>query len=571
MSQELAVNLNSLALIREELDATLQRAAGEFEAWLLDNQNRGAIENCAADIGQIAGTLRLIQFEAAALLADEMAVTVRAMAGAEPGAGAPAAEALAGTLSHAFFLLPRFVEFVAGRQSVPPILIIAYVNELRVARRQPLVPEYHFEQRLLPLTPTITLPGADTPNRAVLERLRQMYQVGLLAILRQQNRASNLQLLARASARFADLAPAASGAGFWHLAAAATDCLAREALALDLNRRRTLGLVERMMARYLKGGEEALAAALDDGVRRELVHMLALSPYREGRVRTVIDAFDIPALRPDDRELGVLREALRGPGLEAIDSVVRVLKEELRNAKDILEIAAQNQGIAAEELTPLRDTLIRVADTLRVVNLRAPGEVLREQLRFVDTWAEHKNGVPPEQFLAVADAVLFIESSLAGLYRHEINSNDLEQITDSARKQIVADNQLAEAARIVIEEAQAAIALAKRAITAYVESDFDTIHIANVAVTLNTVRGGMYILEHGRAAAILQGCIAFVENHCRGQTQNTPRQQLLETLADALISLEYYLTELAARRTPDRKILDVAQESLAALGFAVEF
>jgi hypothetical protein len=295
-----------------------------------------------------------------------------------------------------------------------------------------------------------------------------------------------------------------------------------------------------------------------------------LSPYRDGRVAAVIEAFGIPALRPDDRELAVLREALRGPGLEAIDSVVRVLKEELRNAKDILEIAAQNQGIAAEELAPLRETLSRVADTLRVVNLPAPGEVLREQLRFVDTWADCKNGVPPEQFLAVADAVLFIESSLAGLYRHEINAGDLEQITDSVRRRIVADNQFSEAARIVIEEAQAAIALAKRAITAYAESDFDTIHIANVAVTLNTVRGGMYILEHGRAAAILHSCIAFVESHCKEPAApQTPRQQLLETLADALISLEYYLTELAARRTPDRKILDVAEQSLAALGFAV--
>ena len=66
MSQDLAVNLNSLALIREELDATLQRAAAEFEAWLLDPQNRDAIDQCAGDIAQIGGTLRLIQFDAAA-------------------------------------------------------------------------------------------------------------------------------------------------------------------------------------------------------------------------------------------------------------------------------------------------------------------------------------------------------------------------------------------------------------------------------------------------------------------------------------------------------------------------
>lgn len=568
MSQDVAVNLNSLALVREELDVTIQRAAGEFEAYLLDPHNSSALENCGNDIRQVAGTLRLIQFDAAALLADEMSAAVK---DAGPAAGA-AAEALAGALSHSFFLLPRYVEFVAQRRTAQRALVISYVNELRVARRQGLIPEYHFDDQPLPLTPTKPLPGsAAPPNRAALARLRQMYQVGLLAILRQHNPELNLQLLARASGRFADQAPANSGQGFWFLAAAAAECLAQGGLELNLNRRRTLGSVERLMARYLKGGEEALVGGLDAGLRRELVFMLAMSAYREGRAKTVIAAYGIPALSPNDHELTEQREALRGPGLEAIDSVVKVLKEELRSAKDVLEIAAQNQGISADEVTPLRETLGRVADTLRMVNLKAPADILRQQFHLVEGWGGQKNGVPPDEFLAVADALLFIESSLAGLYRNELTAGDLAQVTDAMRKQIVADSQLAEASRIVVEEAQAGIALAKRAITSYIESNFDAIHIANVAVTLNTVRGGMYILSHQRAAAILKSCVAFVDAHTRDKQQSGPqRQQLLETLADALISLEYYLTELAAGRVPDDKILDVAEESLAALGFAVQ-
>ncbi len=572
MSQEVAVNLNSLALIREELDATLQRAAGEFEAFLLDSANRSAIDNCRTDVTQIAGTLRLIQFPAAALLAGEMAAALDDIAAAQ----GPSAEALAGALSHAFFVLPRYVEFVGSRRFAGPVLIIPYVNELRVARRQGLVPEYHFEQTPLALQPAKPLPvkplpdtGA-TPNKEALERLRQMYQVGLLAILKQQNQALNLQLIARAATRFAAQTPSTCGNGFWYLAAAVAESLARGGLTLNLNRRRTLGIIERLMAKYLKSGEAALTAAIDDATRRELIYLLALSSYREGAAQIAIEAFAIPHLQPDDRELTAQHEAMRGPGLEAIDSVVKVLKEELRGAKDILEIASQNQGISAEELTPLKDTLMRVADTLRVVNLRAPANILREQLQFVENWATQKNGVPPAEFLAVADALLFIESSLSGLYRNELTASDLEQVTDAMRKQIIADSQLAEAARIVIDEVQAGISLCKRAITSYVESNFDAVHIANVAVTLTAVRGGAEMLNHARAANILKGCVAFVEASSRDKQHSAPqRHQLLETLADALISLEYYFSEVAAGRTPDEKILGVAEESLAALGFAV--
>jgi hypothetical protein len=205
------------------------------------------------------------------------------------------------------------------------------------------------------------------------------------------------------------------------------------------------------------------------------------------------------------------------------------------------------------------------------VNLKAPSNILREQLVHVEAWATQKNGVAVEQFLAVADALLFIESSLSGLYRNELTTSDLEQVTDAMRQQIVADSQFAEAARIVIDEAQSGIALAKRAIISYVESNFDAIHIANVSVTLNTVRGGVQILNHVRAAAVLKGCIAFLDAHTQDRQYSAPqRHQLLETLADALISLEYYLSELAAARTPDDKILTVAEESLAALGYSVK-
>src|SRR5690606_24519373 len=324
------------------------------------------------------------------------------------------------------------------------------------------------------------------------------------------------------------------------------------------------------MSRYLKGGDSALAAMLDDAFRRELVFLLAISAYREGVAKVAIDAFEIPHLQPDDRELVVQHDAMRGPGLEAIDSVVKVLKEELRGAKDILEIASQNQGISADELVPLQETLTRVADTLRMVNLKAPSNILREQLKFVETWASHKNGVPTEQFLAVADALLFIESSLSGLYRNKLTAGDLDQVTDAMRKQIVADSQLAEASSIVIDEVQNGIAMCKRAITSYVESNFDAAHIANVAVTLTSVRGAAQMLGHAGAAAVLRSCAAFVEAHTRHKHHSGPqRHQLLETLADAMISLEYNFTETAAGRTPDEKILAVAEDSLAALGYAV--
>ena len=47
---------------------------------------------------------------------------------------------------------------------------------------------------------------------------------------------------------------------------------------------------------------------------------------------------------------------------------------------------------------------------------------------------------------------------------------------------------------MVIEEAKAGLALAKRAITAYLESNGDKLNLANVPASLQAVRGGLWFL-----------------------------------------------------------------------------
>jgi hypothetical protein len=49
---------------------------------------------------------------------------------------------------------------------------------------------------------------------------------------------------------------------------------------------------------------------------------------------------------------------------------------------------------------------------------------------------------------------------------------------------------LREAVWVVADEARNALTLAKRAITAFIESDYDKLHLANVPVTLHAIGVG---------------------------------------------------------------------------------
>ena len=234
-----------------------------------------------------------------------------------------------------------------------------------------------------------------------------------------------------------------------------------------------------------------------------------------------------------------------------------------RDDAEVPQLLRMFTFLPREEIDPLLATLQRVKDTLSLLSLGGPSALLSEQLQQIQQWKERSDDLSSRDFMEVADALLYVESSLSALRHREVSPQDLEQASVLARKKIIASSHLAEAQRLVIHEAQAGIAMAKRAITSYVDSNFDSAHIANVAVTLRSVWGGLYVINLHRAAAVLQSSIAFIQSHVKGDGQaGAQRHQLLETLADAMISLEYYLSEYETSGESNEDILVVAEEGL---------
>lgn len=261
---------------------------------------------------------------------------------------------------------------------------------------------------------------------------------------------------------------------------------------------------------------------------------------------------------------------MQGPNAATISSMVSVMKEELMGAKEVLEIASQDISGGAVDFIPLLRILNKVADILGVVGLKQPGKILKQQVKRVLRWKEGEEAVNSKSLLEVADALLYVESALSGLDRLDLSGRDLVDASDDAKHELMARSQLQEAELLVIKEAQAGITLAKRAITSFVESNYDRVHISNVAVTLNTVRGGLIVLNHQRGAAILTSCIGFVQKTIDEGFRQDRIQGMLETLADALIALEHYLAEIEHVRNADDSVLEIAEESLAALGYPVQ-
>jgi hypothetical protein len=169
----------------------------------------------------------------------------------------------------------------------------------------------------------------------------------------------------------------------------------------------------------------------------------------------------------------------------------------------------------------------------------------------------------------VADVVLYVESTISGLQMSNLSDERLTKANSIARKDIIASSQLAEAELVVLKEAESGLSLVKRALNSFAESNYDRGHIKNVAATLNSVRGGMAVLSLKRASKVVAACAAFVDDTLLHNDQPAALQHLLETFADAVIGLEYYLDAVKTDKNAGDNVLEVAEESLEALGHPV--
>ncbi len=562
---QLDINTSSYALVAGELGNTLQQATNVFETFLAERHDLQLLEHCEADLCQIGGTLRLIEIPGAALIADEMRSLCRAILANTDALP----EAQLNALSTAFFVLPRYLEFVQGRGSEIALLAITHANDLRSAQRLLLLPDSYFYPAedhpfLFSRDSALKLRGQPLEQNVLAELLKsvhQRYQRGLLGVLRDTQFELQLTLMSRALRQLCHSLPAGPAQRFWLLASAVVEAFAQGGLELNPCRKRLLSSLDGALRRLASGKPS------DEILEQELLFLLRLSSVQQGMIGKLLQAIGGQPSEIDDAELLRLRKQMLGLSYDTVSSVLNELRSELRHAKDILELLAQHGRSDDEEIRPLSELLQQGADVLLVLNLPSLSEVLtahaKSLLGMIDSDLSKSRGALEE----LAETLLFIESSLAQIDRRKLNYDELDSLSIDKRDRISADNQVSEATAIVIAEAKSAIGMVKRALAAYIDSGFDSTHIANVPPSLDSIRGAFEMLKMRRLAAVSASAAAFVKVFIDRRTSNA---QLLETLADAMISVEYYLGELESRHLPDEKILLIAEDSLKQLGFPVE-
>ncbi|MBN3863019.1 response regulator [Pseudomonas frederiksbergensis] len=548
----------ALEWVKGEIAETLKQAHQAIETLIDDPQATHALSECLACVHQVHGGLQMVEFYGAALLAEEIEQLISAL---QQNRVSHRDEAIH-LLLHALGQLPTYLDRVQGARRDLPLVVLPLINDLRSARGESLLSETSLFSPQLPDLPPLSeqalalLEPSDLPN--VLRKLRQMLQMALAGLLREQDDDTHFDYLARVFSRLEGLCGDAPLSPLWHVASALVEGMRNGSIANSPTLRSLFKDADKELKRLLEQGMPGINQPAPAELLKSLLFYIAKAEHPTGQMLTMKDRYSLDDALPDSAMVDEERARLVGPDRDAMRSVLAALCEELVRVKERLDLFVRSDRQHTSDLDSLLAPLRQIADTLAVLGFGQPRKVIIDQLAVVLSLAQGQREPNDATLMDVAGALLYVEATLAGM----VGTVEPESQEDSR----LPTTDLTQIHQIVIKEARICLQQAKDMIVDYIDADWDRQYLQPLPALLTQVRGALAMIPLARAASLVEACNGFIREHLLVDP-GQPGWQQLDSLADVVTSIEYYLERLSDDpEAPGEQLLDVAEKGLAALG-----
>ena len=551
----------TVEFVGRELNAALAEARSALEAFVEQPQNLSLLERCTRELHQVHGVLRVLEIYGAALLAEEMEQVARYLV-ATAEEGKSQAEAL-DALMRAMAQLPSYLERVLAGGRDLALVLLPLLNDLRAVRGSSLLSEGTL--LLLNLkSDREAQPAAAAPGEPVLtveqwaRRLRARFQVGLIGWIRGERLEENLEILSGVAQKLEQVATRQPVFQLWWVVGAVLEALRDNGLEGGVSVKRLLGLADREIKRLYEQGEARYSQSPPVELLNNLLYYVGRSSASGPGVSAVRASFRLSELLPVDESIEQERESLSAPSVKLMQTVAAAIREDLARVKDVLDIFVRRGAGQIDELAPQVQLLRKIGDTLGVLGLgELRTSVQRETGRLEQIVAGRAK--PDEATLVeIAATLIGVEDRLADRLVGMILPRAPASGTGEE-----ADADFHEVQAAVLRECILNLARLKESIAQSVGGTLDAAGLDGWHELIKGLKAGLLMLGKTRAVELTEAL------HARLRPVMQPGGGApgagLDRLADAIVSLEYYMETLQAGRSDPWYMLDNAQACLRAL------
>ena len=569
----MADNYDQLALrwVKEEVDTTLEQAKQSLEAYVADPDDITRLQTCATCLHQVRGTLQILEFYGAALLSEEMEHLTSALLKEKVAHKDDAYE----VLMRAILQLPTYMERVSSGQQDAPLVLLPLLNDLRAARGENLLtesaiftPNLDIELPKREGQQSVELSEEQLLNKA--KKLRHHYQKALLAIFRNVNTSQAIEHIKKVVNYMATLTSDQPAYKLWFVGEAFIDLVMEEQSQGSATVRALLGQLDREIKRVAEVGQAALTEVNHNELIKNLLYQVAQTSCTAESVQKVKVEFGLEDSLPKQEDLEEQRSHMSGPDTQVIKTVVVALQDELASIKDNLDIFVRNQSGEADLLEEVVPALRRVADTLAMLGLGAPRDVIKQQVDLLNKALNAHEKVDDGIVMEVAGALLFVEATLSGLSSLDndtpaaIGAGEEGEMSPAIQGQSA---EFREAKIALIKEARLNLQKAKDAIVEFMASAWNFDLVEAVPRLIAEVSHCLNVTELERPSHALNVCSRFVTNNWI-ERRVVPEHSDVDALADAITGIEYYLESVEDGGIGPDLVLDAVDESIQQLNDA---
>ncbi|MDP4547756.1 Hpt domain-containing protein [Marinobacter sp. MDS2] len=561
---------DSIALdwVRGEIQDTLTQGQHALEAYVDNRDDTARLRFCLNYLHQVHGTLQMVELYGAALLTEEMEKLTQAILNETVVNVDDALE----VLMQAILQLPQYLEHLGSSNDDFPMVLLPLLNDLRAARGESLLSDTSlFKPNLtaahFQVTGKVSERLQDPKVLGHLRKLRQMYQFALAGVVREEDMDAHFGYMQKVIDRLSRLCQKTARGELWKAAGAFVETLEARVNPVNTAVKSLLRELDGEIRKLTDEHADILLQPVPEALLKNLLYYVARARHLDRpQVNYLRSAYQLSDALPSDDDVSEARTRVSGPGRDAIQSVVSALNEELGRLKDQLDLFVRAEHRQNNELDELLPGLRQVGNTLAVLGLGIPRKVVTEQIELVGKLCGQLETIDDGTLMDIAGALLYVEASLAGLDvdRHtEVSDN-----AETGEPTNIGSRELSEANEALIRESRNTLEQAKSAIVNFIASQWDTQEIEHVPALLHSIRGGLGLIPLEHIPDMLDSAERYISDVLLS-SQQVPDWRQLDTLADAITSIEYYLERVAEGITDNSTILRIANESLASLGFPV--
>ncbi len=552
----------TLQVVSREIGVALNDARTALEAHVEQPDNLSLLERCVAELHLVQGALRVLEIYGAALLAEEMEQVSRYLVGTvdERKSQSEVLDAL----MRAMVQLPGYLERVLAGGRDMALVLLPLLNDLRAVRGSSLLSEgtllllnLKSDRQAQPMAPAAGEAPLSVAQWA--RRLRSRFQTGLVGWIRGERQEQNLDILGSVATKLEQVATQQCVFQLWWVTGALLEALREHGVEGSVAIKRLLGLADREIKRLYEQGEGRYAQNPPVELLNNLLYYIARATTSGPRVGAVRASFRLSELLPVDEDIEQERDNLSAPSVKLMHTVAAAIREDLTRIKDVLDIFVRRGGSHVEELAPQMELLRKLGDTLGVLGLGDLRTRVQEANEKLTAMVGGHSPADEPGLVQIAAILIKVEDhldeQLVGLILPRQMARDGEEQSDQDFRQVQA---------AVLRECVINLARIKESIAQNVSGNLDAAGFDNWPELMRGITAGLLMLGKTRAVEILEQINVQLRRVMRPGGAMLSGEYL-DRLADAIVSVEYYIETLQAGRSDPWYMLDNAANCLAVL------